>query len=197
MFPSARHAAALFAVACAGTGCAEEDKEPASPRESTDRAVEPPPGWRTVRNRAAGFTVAAPRSWSARTRNRATVIRSGDRLVAMTLAADRSEAGRRQPPAAYARETLAALPRFQGSAEPGADRVPGSPYRSSVVRATGTVKTSPIAQRISVAVLQRPRRVTYSAVVFSDPAVGDKVVLRMLGTLRGRPPARQRSGRSG
>jgi len=67
-------------------------------------------------------------------------------------------------------------------------RVSGSPYRTAVVRASGSVKRSPIPQLITVAVLQRPRKVTYSAVAFTDPAAGDALVLRLLGTFRARPP---------
>lgn len=202
MRASARRTGVVLAITGSlATGCGEEANERRQPRERPDRAVDPPPGWRTVRNPRAGFTIAAPRSWGTRTRRGNTVIRSGDRSVAVTLAADRSGAGRRGSAASYAREILAALPGFEGSTSPGAGRVAGSPYRTAVVRATGTVKTSRAAQRITVAVLRRPRRVTYSAVAFSEPSADEAVLLRMLGTLRGRPPARrrsdQRSGRSG
>jgi len=179
------------------SGCGEKDREQRTPpREKADRPAKPPPGWRTVRNPAAGFTVAAPRSWSVCRRKGTTVLRSPDRVVALTLAADRSGAGRQKAGTAYARETLAALPGFEGTTEPGVGRVSGSPYRTAVVRASGSVKRSPIPQLITVAVLQRPRKVTYSAVAFTDPAAGDALVLRLLGTFRARPP-RQRSGRSG
>lgn len=199
---SACHAVALLAMATpVGAGCAGETEKRRPPRESADRPVKPPPGWRTVRNSEAAFTIAAPRSWSARTSRGSTVIRSGNRSVAVTLAADRSGAGRNQAATTYARDTLAALPGFEGSTDDGAGRVPGSPYRTAVVRATGTVRASRRPQRITVAVLRRAGRATYSAVAFSEPSAGEEVVLRMLGTLRASPPARarsdQRSGRSG
>ena len=169
-------------------------------RERADRPAKAPKGWRTIRNRRAGFTVAAPRRWTARTKRGATLIRSRDRLVVVTVAADRSGAGRQKHPAMYARETLEELPGFEGSALPGRRRVRGSPYRSARVEGAGTLRASKRRpQRITVAAFQRPGRVTHAAVVFRNarltPPADELVIRRVLRSIRGRPP--QRSGRSG
>ena len=176
------------------TGCGDDGEpdagDPAS--ERSDAAVKPPPGWRSVVNREAGFTIAAPRSWPARSANGGTLIRSGDRLVAVTVTADRSAAGRGREPARYARETLAQLPRFEGSVEPEVRPVRGSPYESALVEGTGSVETAAgREQRVAVAAFQRPEQVTYAAVIFSNPATppaDERAVRRMLRTLRARRP---------
>src|SRR5687767_8051199 len=104
-------AAATAALCLVPAGCGgSDDGEPA---ERADPPARPPPGWRTVGNESAGFTVAAPRSWAASTKDEATLIRSPGRLVAVTVAADRSRAGRELEPARYARGTLEALPGFE------------------------------------------------------------------------------------
>jgi hypothetical protein len=170
-------------------GCGSEEK---APRERADRPAQPPPGWRTVRNRQAGFTIAAPRGWTARTRRRATLIRSRDRLVAITLAADRSREGRSNSPARYGRQLLSDLPGFEGSVEPGVRRVRGTPYRTARVEGSGTVRTARRAQRITVAVYHRPGAVTYAAVIFrnpkAEPAGDRRAVARMLRTFRATAP---------
>lgn len=192
-----RRQLALIAVAAALAGCGGGG--PAAPPERGDRAAPPPAGWRTVHNAEAGFTVAAPRSWTARTRRSATLIRSRDRLVAATFAADRAEQGRDTPPAQYADATLRGLPDFEGSVAARTRRVRGAPYPSARVDGVGTVRRGRRPQLITVAAYQRPGRVTYAAVVFrnarASSAADEAAVSRMLGTLRGRPP--QRSGRSG
>jgi hypothetical protein len=145
-----------------------------------------------VRNDRAGFTIAAPRRWSARTRRRATLLRAADRLVAVTLNADRSSQGRETPAPGYARDVLEELPGFEGDLSARVRRVRGAPYRSARVDGVGSVRTSRRAQRITVAVYQRPGLVTYAAVVFRNafaaPRADDRVVNRMLGTFRARPP---------
>ena len=67
---------------------------PTARKRAADKPAAPPAGWRTVENAAAGFTIAVPRSWAAATKRGATLIRSKDRLVAVTVAADRSPEGK-------------------------------------------------------------------------------------------------------
>ena len=197
MPPRARRSLAVLAGAVALAGCGGGDTP--NPAERPDRPVRPPPGWRTVRNAVAGFTIAVPRRWTARTRRSATLIRSRDKLLAATVAADRGSQGRGTPAADYAEQTLRGLPDFEGSVSARARRVRGSPYRSARVDGVGTVGTTRRAQRLTVVIFQRPGVVTYAGVVFrnaSATSAADEAALnRMLRTLRGQPP--QRSGRSG
>jgi|SRR5512132_3120477 hypothetical protein len=139
--------------------------------ERADPPAKPPPGWKTVPNRAAGFTLSVPRRWTDRVKGAATFIRSKDRLLVMTVAADRGNQGRDLSAEAYARQTLDSLPGFEGSVLPRTRRVRGSPYRSARVDGAGTLRTSKRPQRIIVVAFKRPRQVVYAFVAFFNPKV--------------------------
>lgn len=180
----------LAAVALAAGGCGGDSKQ--APGERADSPAKPPAGWRTVTNAEAGFTLSVPRNWSVRPKGDATVIRSRDKLDVITLAGDRGEEARSLDPATYAERTIAALPDFEGSLAAKAQRVRGSPYRSARLDGQGTLKTSRRPQRITVAVFQRPGRVTYVAVIFRNPHVDPRFdeprLTRILRSFRARPP---------
>jgi hypothetical protein len=169
-------------------GCDDSD----SSGEPADRPVEPPAGWRTVTNDDAGLTTAAPRSWTARTKRAATILRSGDRLVTITFAVDRRRAGRETPVGQYARQTFESLPDLEASLSASPRRVRGSPYRSARLDGVGRIRTSRRGQRISVASFRRPGRVTCTAVVFRNPRIDPgfhaRAIDRVLSSLRLRPP---------
>ena len=175
-------------VAAAGCG-GHRSKASAEP---SDSAAKPPHGWKVVRNRNIGFTLSVPRSWTARVRGTATLIRSKDRLLVITVAADRGEQGRELGAAEYARRTLHALPDFVGSVLPRARRVRGSPYPSARVDGKGTLKTSRRPQGITVVTFQRPRRVTYALLAFSNSKVPksfyDRKLKRILPSFRAQRP---------
>jgi hypothetical protein len=183
----------LSALLLAAPGCGDDD-DSKGPQERADRPVEPPPRWRTVENGTAGFTLAVPRRWTARTKGGATLIRSRDRLLVLTVAADRSKAGKEIAPGEYARRTLEALPGFEGSVSPEPRKVRGSPYETARVDGLGTVRTSKRPQRITVVAYRRPGLVTYAALAFRnprfDPRFDEPALNRVLRTLRARPPAR-------
>ena len=177
-------AAAIGLWGCGG----EETDEPAPPRERAVQPAPPPPGWRTVENARAGFSVAAPRRWTARTRDGATLLRSADQLAVLTVAADRSRIGRRLQPVRYARRALQALPGFEGSLLPGERPVRGSRYASARVDGTGVLPNNRQPQRITVAAFQRPGRVTYAIVAFRNaraPRAGnERAIARILRSFR-------------
>jgi hypothetical protein len=184
-------AAATLALAACG------DDEPAGTKpdpadERSDPPSKPPPGWRTVRNPRAGFTLPLPRTWSARKKKAATLIRSDDHLVSITVAADRTSGGSRADPGTFARQTIRNLPGFRGRVRRRARRVRGSPYRSASVEGRGRVSTSKVLQRITAAVFQRRGRVTYEVLVFRNarvrPHFNDPVVARMLRGFRAQAP---------
>ena len=158
-------AALLLAAGCGGGDDTKTEKEHA------DAPARPPSGWKTVRNRAAGFTLSVPKSWTARVKSAATVIRSKDKLLVITVAADRGDEAQELSAGDYAKRTLEALPDFEGSVLPGAHRVRGSPYRSARVDGAGSLKTSKRVQRITVVAYKRPDQVTYALVAFSNRKV--------------------------
>lgn len=171
---------ALLAAALIA-GCGDDDAGGAA-TQKVDPPAKPPPGFRTLANREAGVTVAAPRSWRVRKRGAVTVLRSPGRLIAITLTADRSSAGRETAPSQYARSTIEALPGFEGSIAAEGRQVPGTPYSSGLITARGRVETSPREQEIAVAAIQVPEQVTFAATIFG---VGQpRVVQRILASVR-------------
>ena len=188
-------AAVLLALALfAGCGSDDENAERReAPPERADPPAKSPPGWRTIRNARAGFTIAAPARWTARSRGGRTTIRSDDRLVAVAISADRSARGRELSPVEYARRTIASVPDFAGTVNKRVGRVRGSRYDNAVLAATGTVSPSNLSQRISVVIFQRPGRVSYGLLVFRNagvrPRFNDLTINRMLRTFRAQPPS--------
>ncbi len=142
-------------------------------------------GWRTITNAQAVVSVAAPRRWRVTERARATLIRSPDRTVAVTLVADRTPAGSETPAAEYARDTLTALPGFEGSVDAEPRRVRGSPYPSAQVQGRGRLTRGRSEQLITVAAFHRAGRVTYAVVAFRQTQTPAATVERMLATVRG------------
>lgn len=184
---------ALGAVALAGLAppCGgDETRAPDPSQERADRAVRPPPGWRTLENGTAGFTIAVPPAWTARVRRAATLIRSPDKLLALTIAADRSEPGRTTPPPRYASLTIRELSGLDPAPIRRRGGVRGSPYETATVEAT-TRRLARVRQRVSVSVFRRPGQVTYAAVAFMNARyvqANYRTLRRMLATLRARPP---------
>jgi hypothetical protein len=180
----------------AGAGCGDEDEFEGSPdpaTERTDRPADPPAGFRVFVNRRAGFSLSVPADWVARSRRSATLIRSGDRLLALTVAADRSSAGRETRPRRYATKTFRALPGFRRLRTRSGRAVPHSPYPSWRVDGVATLARRRQRQRITVAAFRRPGRVTFTVVAFGAE-VGGRGVHRtaletVLASLRGRRPA--------
>jgi hypothetical protein len=180
----------------AGAGCGDEDEFSGSPDPATERndpPAKPPPGWRTFSNRRAGFTLSVPPGWPARARGSATLIRSPDRLLAVTIAADRGEAARTTTPREYARRTFAALPGFRDVTVTNARKVKNSPYPNRRLDGAGTLAARRQRQRITVTAFRRPRRATYTVVAFSAPVGGAPAhageLDRLLASLRARRPA--------
>ena len=186
---------ALAALVLAAAGCGDDEPASSGPdpsREGSDRPAKPPPGWRVVRNRRAGFSVSVPRTWTARKRGTATLIRSDDRLVSITAAADRTTEERTRNPEAFARQTIEHLPGFRGRVRRRGRKIRGSPYRTARVDARGRLRTSAVPQRITAAVYQRPGFVTYELLVFRNarvqPRFNDPVVERLLRSFRAQAP---------
>ena len=95
--------AGLVAV-LAAAGCGDEDEFTGSPDPATERndqPAKPPPGWRTFANATRGLHALDPGlGWPARSREDRDADPLGRPLLAITVAADRSEAGRDHAPAA-------------------------------------------------------------------------------------------------
>lgn len=178
-------------------GCGDDAKPRVLPpdpaQETTDKPAKAPAGWRTVRNRKAGFSVSVPREWKVSTKRAATLIQSGDELLALTVQADRGPEGREYAPSRYAMETIGALPGYKRQLEPQpGDPVAGSPYPNARANAVGELLKNHQVQRISATVFQRKGRVSYVATAFSNARLrarghGEELE-RLLASLRAQPP---------
>ena len=194
--PLSRILAAALALALLGAGCSDDEEGEITSVgvERRDPPAEPPLGWRTVSNPRAGFTIAAPTTWTDTSTRGRTVIRSDDRLVAVSISADRTAAGRQLSARRYARRTIRTVPRFAGIVDKRIAPVRGAKYENALLTATGTVSPSNLSQRISVAIFRRPGRVTYGVLVFRNagvkPQFNDRTINLMLRSFRAQPPSR-------
>jgi hypothetical protein len=169
------------------------------PKETRDPLPNRPHEWRRYVNERGGFALLLPRGWKPNTRGSSTLIRSFDRLVAISIVSDRSRAGLETPIADYATRTAKSLrgfnhpPRIRGT-RPFKHRYEG-------IEASGEARASGgIDQRVSVIVLRRNDLVTITAVLAANAKRAARhsarIGRRVIETVRSRPP-QPRSGRSG
>jgi hypothetical protein len=182
-------ACAAVLGACGGSG----EPAPTVAQERADRSAALPAGWQRVVNSRAGFTLGIPPGWTAQGAQGATLVRSGDRLLAVSIGADRSPDGRDLPPASYARRTATQLPGYRGLQVGRPRALRGARYPGAEVSATGTFARTRVRQAIRVVALRHGRQVTYSLLVFrtaSAPAsLYRAAIAGMIRTFRARPPA--------
>jgi hypothetical protein len=201
--------AATIAVAACGGGDSTDSsttttttttKPPGPPpKETRDPLPNRPHEWKRYVNDRGGFALLLPRGWNPNTRGTSTLIRSFDRLVAISIVADRSRAGLETPIADYARSTAKSLRGFNHP-----PRILGSrpfKHRYEAVEASGAARSAGgIDQRVSVIALRRDDLVTITAVLAANAKRAarhsERIGRRVIETVRSRPP-QSRSGRSG
>jgi hypothetical protein len=171
---SARPALAFLAALCAIPGMAacgddggdEPAREAQPPRERADREPALPGGWRRVVNQGAGFSLGIPPGWTARGAQGATVVRSRDGGLAISVVADRGQDARGTSAADYLQRTLMRLPGYSGLRVNSARPLRQARYPGAVASGTGTFTRTRVRQAISGYALQRPGQVTYTLLVF-------------------------------
>jgi hypothetical protein len=181
-------AAALLALTgCGGDG--DDDNGAPDPKdEPTDAAAKPPAGYRTVTNKAAGFTIAVPTTWKASSKG-VTQIDSPDGLTVIRIAADRSKEGRALSAKEFA---TSAVKVSKLTPEGPATVVKGSPYESAAIDSSGKVAGESVSQDVRVVVFRRPNRVVYGLLAFNNAQkrrhANDKTVDKIVSTFRARAP---------
>jgi hypothetical protein len=212
---------AAGALAAALGGCGEKEEPevqpPPRPAERSERVPKLPPAWTEARNEDQGFALGVPPWWRlgrdclphGRTPGATTVLCSPDRLVTLSVSADRSDEALELAPGAFAVRATERLgeERYPRGLEAGRPRPFGTHYNGVVLRAQGKAAAG-VEQDVSVVVLRRAGIANFTAVIAANagkrtgPAV--RLAERALRTLRSQPPragpraARdQRSGRSG
>ena len=189
--PAACAAVALLLVA--GCGADEDESEAPGPLETVDRVPDLPRQWRPHVNRAGGFAFGLPSGWKAADRDdRSTLVRSRDRLLAVSIVADRTAEALGGPLEEFATRALVALPGFSEQLEPGAPRAVRHRYAAVGAKARGSA-ASGVDQRLLLIVLRREDVVTITALIAANQrrssARSEALAEELVRTLRSRPVA--------
>jgi len=171
---------AAFAAGCGGSGGQKTAASAPARGATVDRRPPLPRGWRRVVNLRSGFNLGIPPGWTARGVRGATLVRSRDRGLAVSIAADYGQQGQALAPARYAAATLRALRGYRplrlGSARP----VRGTRFAAASVTATGVYAPTGVRQAVRAIALQRRGVVTFSLLVFRNVRVAERVYRRAL-----------------
>ncbi|MGH2951250.1 MAG: hypothetical protein ACRDKX_04325, partial [Solirubrobacterales bacterium] len=176
-----------------GAGCGDSDDPAPAPRppETAEALPALPRGWEPHVNGPAGFALGIPRGWEASDRGISTLVRSFDRLVAVSITPDRTGEALELGLPDFATRALLALPGFEGDLDPTDPRPYAHRYDGVAVRARATAAQSGVRQRLELIVLRRPELATFTVVVAAnaerDSAPAARVAERVVDTLRSRP----------
>jgi len=188
----------LLTIALAGCGGGDDStsttttppKPPA--KETRDALPDKPKDWEPYVNERGGYALRLPRGWKAEADGPQTLIRSYDRLVAISIASDRSDAARETPISDYATNTADQLRGFEGGFDAEGMRPFDHRYEGTEVFGTGTSRDG-VDQKASVIVLRRDDVATVTVVLAANakPAAkeSERIARRVIDTLRTRPPS--------
>ena len=182
--------AAAALIALPGCGTEVEPPEP-RPTETVHRVPDLPAGWRPFANTAGGYAFGLPRGWRATDHGSRTEIRSYDRLVAITINADRTDEALALDPAEFAAAALAVAPGYEEPLAPGPPREFEHRYEASQVTAGGTAKATGLKLEVSEIALRRDQVAVLTALIAANARPqarhSQRLAERLVGTLRSRP----------
>jgi hypothetical protein len=196
-------AALLVSLALAGCDDADERAEPEPsppppPKETIDYLGKFPDDFERWVNRAGGFAFATPRGWKVDDRGKGSLVRSFDRLVALSIVPDRSPEALEVPVDQYASRAAEALAGFRDGLRVNGKARYEHRYDGAEVRATGTARGG-VDQRVSVIVLRRDDLLTFTVVLAKNaeeaPAPSKRLADRVIETVRSRPPRGRGDGK--
>lgn len=184
------------AVALAGCGSDGGDDQSTAQRTVVATPQTPanvPKSWKREVDKRRGFSVGVPPGWQLKAMGDAVLFRSPDRLVAVSLSADRHEAAFGTQPIQFARRALASLSGYRRQLTGGSPRPIGAtPLDSAAVRAQGVAKESGVRQKVEFVVLRRDHLVNFTAVIAAnaEQTPGSEIDLarRILSSVRDHPP---------
>ncbi|MGH2954907.1 MAG: hypothetical protein ACRDK9_13015 [Solirubrobacterales bacterium] len=185
----------LIGLALLAAGCRDSDEPEPEPRppETAEELPKLPSGWQPHTNRPGGFAIGVPRGWKASDRRISTLVRSFDRLVAVSITPDRTDDALELPLDDFATRALLALDGFESAIEPGDPRPFGHRYEGITVKARATAAKTGIEQALELIVLRREGLAAFTVVIAGnaerDSGPARRVARRMVATLRGRPVA--------
>jgi hypothetical protein len=193
LLPVVLAAACLALPAC---GSDDEDAEPVAPvvdRKEETRQNPPklPQGFERHVSRGNGLEFGRPPGWKATRRGSATLLIAPDKLVVMSLSADRTDEAVAADTEMLAVDTFAALEGYERRLDPSEPRKLGHRYEAYQVRGDGVAKKTGVRQRLRVIVLEREGSTVVTAVMAenSKEKAPDEVkqAYQALRSLRTRP----------
>jgi hypothetical protein len=164
---------------------------PATPRpaETTEPPAKPPRGWQKYISPVAGFSVSVPPAWTVAPSGGSTLLRSPDKVVAISITADRTDEALNTPLESYATETLKNLDGFTGLTPTGV-RPYKAQYPAAIATADGKLASSGVKQRLTLVVLRREGIAAYPVLASRNAGVRSPFVKQIdavIHSLRGRP----------
>ncbi len=185
-------------------GCGGDEDGP--PEIKVDRLPEKgehvgklPQGWTVERNQAQGFSLGAPPGWRSggdclRGGAKAgplTILCSPDKLVTLSITADRTDDALELTAEEFAVQTAESLAKsYDGLKQKPPKPVKGH-YEGASIKASGRAAATGVDQDVEVVVLRREGAATFTALIAAnaDKPTGPAKELadRALSTLRSRP----------
>jgi len=171
-------------------GCGSDGPEPSQdPPETVDELPELPRGWEPYVNHRAGFALGRPPGWKAKAAGSSTLLTSPDRLVAVSVSADRTNEAIDFPLDAYATGAVEALDGFEDL--DAADPRPFEAHYDAVAVIASGESEDGVRQRLEFIALRRDEIATYAVLVARnierESGFYAREAGRMVRTLRGRP----------
>ncbi len=164
-------AVTVLALAAPGCGPGPTTAQQSTRAETPQKPAKPPGGWHRRFDRTHGYSISVPPGWATHSGGSASLYRSPDGLVAVSVSVDRTPGAFRVSPAAFARRTLRALKGYRRKLEPGpAHDISHTPLDAAIAGATGVTKKGGVREEVEAAVLRRDHLVNYTAVIVANGA---------------------------
>jgi len=182
--------AVLGLSACGDDGGDAGSTTTARPAETTDPPAKPPRRWHKYINPTAGFSISVPPAWKILPNGAITVLRSPDKVVAVSATADRTDEALDTPLEEYAATTLANLKGFTELKPTGNRAYAPAAYPAAIATADGRLESSGVPQRLTLVVLRREGIAAYAVLATHNAKIRSPFVEQVdaiIHSLRGRP----------